>query len=52
MGDLFSRGHHASPPFFLFPLQMAASILNSAFSAAVLSWFLAGYAALALEQRD
>lgn len=51
-GDIFHRtGGSLFPLAVLFPVQLFASVLNSAFSAAVLSWFLAAYAALALEGR-
>ncbi|HYI13350.1 MAG TPA: hypothetical protein VEK57_30160 [Thermoanaerobaculia bacterium] len=51
MGDIFGRGH-SSVSFFLVPLQMFGSLLNSVFSSAVFSWFLAAYAALALERAE
>ncbi|MFP5245315.1 MAG: hypothetical protein ACLGH0_01380 [Thermoanaerobaculia bacterium] len=44
-------GRHSDPfaGIFTFPLRFAGSFLNSIFSAAVGSWFLAAYGALAVE---
>ena len=43
-------GRHHVFNFFTFPIRIASSILSSTFSAAVSSWFLAAYAALAVEK--
>jgi len=45
-----AMGRHNIFNFFTFPIRIASSILSSAFSAAVSSWFLAAYAALAVEK--
>ncbi|HET7437664.1 MAG TPA: hypothetical protein VFN10_23365 [Thermoanaerobaculia bacterium] len=43
-------GRHAGPVmFFTFPLRIVGSLLNAAFSAGMNAWFLAAYAALAVE---
>lgn len=47
-GDVFSR-NHGTVSLALFPLRIVGSLLNSAFSAIVSSWYLASYAALATE---
>jgi hypothetical protein len=45
----FSRD--ATSHLFLMPFQFTSSILNSIFSAAIACWFLASFAALAVERR-
>lgn len=46
-GELFHRG--ATTQIFTIPLRLVATVLNWGFSAFVSSWYLAAYAALAVE---
>ncbi len=50
MSMFTSFGHHA-PGLMMIPMQFSSSILNSIFGAAVGAWFLACFAALAVERR-
>ena len=47
-----AMGRHNVFNFVTFPIRIASSILSSAFSAAVSSWYLAAYAALAVEKNN
>jgi hypothetical protein len=49
LGEIAGR-HGSLSPLFTAPLRIAGTLLNSAFSAVVSSWFLASYAALAAEK--
>jgi hypothetical protein len=50
IGDVF--GHERGVTTFItLPLRLLVSIVSSAFSAAVTSWYLAAYAAVAVENR-
>lgn len=48
MGDI-AGSRHGGFDFFLFPLRIVGSLLNSVFSAIVSAWYLATYSALATE---
>jgi len=48
MSAMVSLGHHPGG-LMMIPMQFSSSILNSIFSAAVGAWFLACFAALAVE---
>ncbi len=50
MSMFTSFGHHA-PGLMMIPMQFSSSILNSVFGAAVGAWFLACFAALAVDRR-
>ena len=49
-GEAFGRGSNVLAVMML-PLRLAGSVLNSAFSAMIGSWFAASYAAIALDGR-
>lgn len=49
-GEAFGRGSNVLAVMML-PLRLAGSVLNSAFSAMIGSWFAASYAAIALDAR-
>lgn len=49
MGGSFGRG--ASLTLVALPLQLAGTVLSSAFSAVIANWYLASYAALAVESK-
>jgi hypothetical protein len=50
MSSMMSLGLGHSNSLMLIPMQFSSSILNSVFSAAVSAWFLACFAALAVER--
>lgn len=50
IGEVFGREHGVTT-FITLPLRLLVSVFSSAFSAAVTSWYLAAYAALAVENR-
>jgi hypothetical protein len=53
-GDIVSRegGGAGFGGFFMFPVRIIASLASTAFSAAVAGWYLAAYAALAVERGE